>query len=69
MGDRVGDEVLREVAKRWKNLADSGKAGTIDFIARLGGDEFSLIIRGYGSEDSIVNTIRVYESLSKRSSP
>lgn len=65
MGDRVGDEVLREVAKRWKDLADSGKAGTIDFIARLGGDEFSLIIRGYGSEDSIVNTIRVYESTLK----
>jgi diguanylate cyclase (GGDEF)-like protein len=65
MGNRVGDDVLREVAKRWKDLADSGKAGTIDFISRLGGDEFSLIIRGYGSEDSIVNTIKVYESTLK----
>ncbi len=65
MGDRVGDEVLKEVAKRWKNLAESGKAGTIDFVARLGGDEFSLIIRGYGSDDSILNTIRVYESTLK----
>ena len=65
MGNRVGDDVLREVAKRWKDLADSGKAGTIDFVARLGGDEFSLIIRGYGSEDSIVNTIKVYESTLK----
>ena len=65
MGNRVGDEVLKEVAKRWKNLADSGKAGTIDFVARLGGDEFSLIIRGYGTEDSILNTIRVYESTLK----
>lgn len=65
MGNRVGDDVLREVAKRWKDLADSGKAGTIDFVAWLGGDEFSLIIRGYGSEDSIVNTIKVYESTLK----
>ena len=65
MGNRVGDDVLREVAKRWKDLADSGKAGTIDFVSRLGGDEFSLIIRGYGSEDSIVNTIKVYESTLK----
>ncbi|MCR4792004.1 MAG: bifunctional diguanylate cyclase/phosphodiesterase [Lachnospiraceae bacterium] len=65
MGNRVGDEVLKGVANRWKNLADSGKAGTIDFIARLGGDEFSLVVRGYGSDDSIVNTIRVYESALK----
>ncbi len=65
MGNRVGDEVLKEVAKRWKELAESGKAGTVDFIARLGGDEFSLIIRGYGSDDSIVNTIKVYEAVLK----
>ena len=62
MGHEVGDFVLKELAKRWKALADSKKSGTKDFIARVGGDEFSIIIRGYTSDKDIINTINIYKS-------
>lgn len=61
LGFDSGNEVLINVAKRWKNIADAGLSGTLDFIARLGGDEFNLIIRNYGSEDDILKTISMYE--------
>ena len=37
-GKHVGDEVLKEVARRLNEQMDDG-----DFIARLGGDDFALI--------------------------
>ena len=62
MGNAVGDQVLISVAERWKKLAESGRSGTIDFVARLGGDEYAILIRGYSSDDAILNTIKEYKA-------
>jgi diguanylate cyclase (GGDEF)-like protein len=63
MGHNVGNEVLKEIATRWKYAADSGLSGTKDFITRQGGDEFTLIIRGYKTDDDILRSIKYYESV------
>lgn len=62
MGHETGNRVLAEVAKLWKDVAQSRENGTIDVVARQGGDEFSLIIRRFGSDTDIMNTIRRYEA-------
>ena len=62
MGHDAGDLMLKEIARRWKNLADSHITGTIDFVSRLAGDEFALLIRGYNSCLEIINTINIYEA-------
>ena len=63
MGFEAGNRVLIDVSAKWKNIANSGASGTMDFIARLNGDEFSLVIRRFDSEDDIINTIRQYEAV------
>ena len=62
MGFDAGNKVLTEIADRWKVIADSRIAGTLDYIARLGGDEYALVIRDHRSEDEIINTIKQYEA-------
>ena len=62
MGHDTGDQVLKEIAKRWKDLANSNKTGTTDFVARITGDEYMLILSGYESEDQIEKTIAIYRS-------
>ena len=57
MGHDTGDEVLREVARRWKNLANSLDSGTVDFVARNSGDEFMLVISEFETKDAIEKTI------------
>ena len=61
MGFDSGNEVLMEIANRWKKIADEGISGTLDFIARLAGDEFVLIIRGYETDEDVQKTIQMYE--------
>lgn len=63
LGHNVGNKVLIEVANRWKEAAESGLSGTVDFISRQGGDEFLLIIQNYISEEEIINTIQFYETI------
>ena len=63
MGHITGNKVLNELAARWKSAADSGSSGTVDFITRQSGDEFSLIIRGYKTDEDIINTITYYKSI------
>ena len=65
MGFDSGNEVLKEVARRWKAIADTGAAGTLDFISRLSADEFCLIIRRYRSDEDITRTIDMYEAAMK----
>jgi diguanylate cyclase (GGDEF)-like protein len=62
MGFDAGNQVLKEVADRWKNIADNGLSSTRDFLGHLSGDEFSLTIRNYGSDEDIRKTIRLYEA-------
>ncbi len=63
MGHNVGNNVLVEIGKRWKEATESGLSGTYDFIARQGGDEFILIIRDYTSDEELINSINYYESI------
>ena len=67
MGHDTGDQVLKEVAKRWKELANSLNTETVDFVARNSGDEFMLVISEYPSKEEIENTINAYrDALEKK---
>lgn len=59
-GFRMGNEVLIEVAKRWKNIAVAKEGTTKDYITHINGDEFLLIISGYESEQELKNAILPY---------
>lgn len=63
MGFDGGNEVLKEVANRWKSIANTGTSGTLDFISRLSADEFCLIIRRYKSDEEVMRTISMYEAV------
>ena len=63
LGFETGNDVLIEIASRWKEIADNGKSGTHDYITRVSGDEFSLVIRKFQTEEDILNTIRQYEAV------
>ena len=63
MGHDTGDQVLREVAKRWKDLANSLSTETVDFVARNSGDEFMIVISEYPSVEEIENTINAYREV------
>ncbi len=65
MGFDGGNEVLKEVAERWKAIADSGKSGTLDFITRLSADEFCLIVRKYKDEETVYKTVSMYSDAMK----
>jgi len=68
LGHAVGDELLREMAKRLTALAkaESSAANTQVAFARLGGDEFSLILTGTAAQWSILDIAeRVLQSLTQ----
>lgn len=62
MGHDTGDQVLKEVAIRWKDLANSLSTETVDFVARNSGDEFMLVISEFESKDAIEKTIDAYRA-------
>lgn len=62
LGFIAGNEALKEVASRWKEICESGSTGTLDFAAHLSGDEFALIIRNYSTEEDYYNTLKKYEN-------
>ena len=63
MGHDTGDQVLKEVARRWKDLANSLNTETVDFVARNSGDEFMIVISEYPSVKEIENTINAYREV------
>lgn len=63
MGHDTGDQVLKEVARRWKDLANSLSTETVDFVARNSGDEFMIVISEYSSVKEIENTINAYREV------
>ena len=59
LGHEVGDQVLREVARRFESVADRG-----GFVARLGGDEFTLVLEQRAPNNDIVEIASIlHESL------
>lgn len=59
-GFKAGNEVLKEVSRRWKAVADSKASEASEYITRLNGDEFLLIIHGYSSEETVRSTVQRY---------
>ena len=62
MGHDTGDQVLKALAERWKNLADSNSTATSEFVARITGDEFMLVISDFDSDDKVEETIKMFKS-------
>ncbi|MCR5614575.1 MAG: EAL domain-containing protein [Saccharofermentans sp.] len=62
MGHDTGDMVLKEIANRFKELANNVTTETTEFVARTTGDEFMIIISDYDSEEDIEKTIEAYKS-------
>ncbi len=61
LGHAAGDEVLRQVAARLRDLVRHG-----DMVARLGGDEFALLQTGVDGPDAVTRLAeRVVETLSR----
>ncbi len=59
LGHEVGDEVLREVARRFESVAEGG-----GFVARLGGDEFTLVLEQTSPGEDVVEIAGIlHESL------
>ena len=63
MGRNTGNQVLAEIAARWRRAVNSGGSGTTDFIACQGGVEFTLILRGYHSDEDIRRSIAYYNDV------
>ncbi len=61
MGFDAGNEVLVQVAHKWKEISNIGITGTSDFVARANGDEFHIIITGFKDEDEVIRSIKFYE--------
>ena len=62
MGHDTGDMVLKEIANRFKELANNVTTETTEFVAHTTGDEFMIIISDYDSEEDIEKTIEAYKS-------
>ena len=67
MGYETGNKVLKEIANRWRDLADNGNLGTFNLVAHISGDEFGFSIQEYNSEEDVLRTInRFREELERR---
>lgn len=59
LGHRVGDELLRSVARSLQACAKPN-----EFVARLGGDEFAIVVSGITSEAQVEGVVhRIYEAV------
>ena len=62
-GFDAGNQVLIDVAERWKAIAVPEDEGPVQYLTRLGGDEYFLVISGYGSTGEIESLIRRYSDV------
>ncbi|MBP5379379.1 MAG: bifunctional diguanylate cyclase/phosphodiesterase, partial [Ruminococcus sp.] len=57
---KAGNQVLIEIAGRWKAISDKGGSDSVDYLTRINGDEFLLIICGYDSDETLRKVIGQY---------
>lgn len=57
IGHEYGDQVLLEIAERWKKFMTDD-----DFLARLGGDEFAILIEDFQSVQELDEHLRQFMS-------
>ncbi|MCR4644861.1 MAG: bifunctional diguanylate cyclase/phosphodiesterase [Oscillospiraceae bacterium] len=57
LGLDAGNQVLIEVASRWKAIAAAHRP---DYITRINGDEFMLVLCDYPSEEALQNAVAKY---------
>lgn len=60
LGFKAGNQVLIELARRWKAVSENDNTGTTDYITRINGDEFLLIIHGYSNAAVLRSDIARY---------
>ena len=60
LGFKAGNQVLIEIAGRWKAISDKGGSDSVDYLTRINGDEFLLIICGYDSDETLRKVIGQY---------
>ena len=63
LGLETGNQVLIEVSKRWKTVAERESAKISHFLTRFNGDEFLIIISGYRSEEELRASIEPYSEV------
>ena len=60
LGLEAGNQVLIEIARRWKTVSDNEFSGSDDYITRINGDEFLIIIGGYCNGEELRKAIVRY---------
>ena len=65
LGLEAGNQVLVELAQRWRAVSDDYTSTTSDYVTRINGDEFIIVIMDYSSEEELRNAVERYaEALS-----
>ncbi len=60
LGFKAGNQVLIEIARRWRAVSDGQCSGSKAYITRINGDEFLLIIYGYETDEEFRSIIASY---------
>ena len=60
LGFKAGNQVLIEIARRWRAVSDGQCSGSKAYITRINGDEFLLIIYGYETDEELRSIIASY---------
>ena len=59
-GFDAGNQVLIEVARRWKGVCESNVDDTACYLSRFAGDEYFLVISGYKSDEKLGDIVNQF---------
>lgn len=60
LGLEAGNQVLIDIADRWRTVSGDESSDVQQYITRINGDEFMLVICGYSSQKELRNIIEKY---------